>query len=283
VEVTPAHLRGQAFGLLSVGEKLAGAVSSSAVVYVTRWQDVYYCLGIASIIMGIVASSIGSNTGRNGVGGDRSSSAARTTSNVQHHHISSSSSSKSSYKKKHSDLPLDATQEENDENNEDEEDGRQQQDEQSGQPPMSLREIILRIARLPAFACLVAQGVFGGTPWDMMSYLLMLMDWKGLTKEQIVTIQFTNGLASMLGGWVGGVMGDVAASWFDNTGSRGGKTASSGSSRGRILLALVSVFGGIPTYGLFIYSSNFKWALLWSNLFNFWATWTPSGAIRPIW
>jgi hypothetical protein len=43
----------------------------------------------------------------------------------------------------------------------------------------SLREIVGKIVKMPAFLCLVAQGVFGGTPWDMMSFLLLLMDWRG--------------------------------------------------------------------------------------------------------
>lgn len=41
-------------------------------------------------------------------------------------------------------------------------------------------------------------SVFGGTPWDMMSFLLLLMDWRGFTKNQIVTIQITSGTCTML-------------------------------------------------------------------------------------
>jgi MFS family permease len=274
VEVTPSHLRGQAFGLLSVGEKLAGAISSSAIVYFaeTRWQDVYYCLGVASIGMGMLALSMGRHSRNN----NNKMSSSRTTSKK--------------YDKKESDLILDETtiEDRGYEGN----DQDQQQNQQQRQLP--LREIISRIVRLPAFVCLVAQGLFGGTPWDMMSYLLMLMDWKGLSKDQIVTIQFTTGLSSMLGGWVGGVMGDVAAaasmsssssSWYGSSksSSSSSKYNNTHSSTGRIILALISVVVGIPLYGLFIYNlHNFTWALIWSNLFHFWATWTPSGAIRPI-
>ena len=318
VEVTPTNLRGQAFGLLSVGEKLAGAVSSSAIVHYDntdsssttkwQWQDVYYSLGIATIVMGSIVFSIG-------VGGDcQKSNGADASAD----HLHSKLKSKSTRMKRKKDNNLKGTESltndemehlvmtdkaaditqrsqafSSSEYNDRDEENRTCRYEELTQKQLSLRQIVARIVRLPAFLCLVAQGVFGGTPWDMMSYLLLLMDWRGLTKDQIVTIQFTNGLSSMLGGWAGGVMGDVAASWCDHDGRLGRRPNNHNdnneedndniSSMGRIILAMVSVVGGIPIYGLFIYSSSFEWALLWSNLFHFWATWTPSGAIRPIW
>ena len=36
-------------------------------------------------------------------------------------------------------------------------------------------------------------SVFGGTPWDMMSFLLLLMDWRGYTNDQIALLQITSG------------------------------------------------------------------------------------------
>jgi hypothetical protein len=145
---------------------------------------------------------------------------------------------------------------------------------QDGRPPeekqLTLRQIIHRIVQLPAFVCLVAQGVFGGTPWDMMAFLLLLMDWRGFTKEQIVSIQFTSGLTMTIGGWLGGILGDYASQRY------------MAGTRGRILLAFVSVVGGIPLYGLFLYATDYYWALLWINLFSIWATWAPPGALRPI-
>jgi len=134
---------------------------------------------------------------------------------------------------------------------------------------LTLKQIIQRIIQIPTFICLVAQGIFGGTPWEMMSFLLLLMDWRGFTKEQIVTIQFTTGLTATIGGYLGGLLGDFASQHFYGT-------------RGRILLGVASVFGGIPLYGLFLYSESYVWALLWGNAFRLWGTWTPSGALRPI-
>mmetsp|Transcript_14121 Transcript_14121/g.40647 ORF Transcript_14121/g.40647 Transcript_14121/m.40647 type:complete len:498 (+) Transcript_14121:177-1670(+) len=135
-------------------------------------------------------------------------------------------------------------------------------------PQLTLREIIQRIVRMPAFMCMVAQGVFGGTPWDMMSFLLLLMDWRGFTKGQIVSIQFTSGLTSTIGGWLGGYLGDYCAQRWGT--------------QGRIWLAFISVLGGIPLYGLYLFATKYNAALVWINAFQLWGTWTQSGALRPI-
>jgi MFS family permease len=133
---------------------------------------------------------------------------------------------------------------------------------------LTLRQIVRRIAKVPAFTFLVAQGVFGGTPWDMMSFILLLLDWRGFSKEQIVSIQFATGVSSTIGGWLGGLLGDAAQERIGV--------------HGRIGVALVSVVGGIPLYGLFVFANSYRWALLWISLFNIWATWPPAGALRPL-
>jgi MFS family permease len=135
-------------------------------------------------------------------------------------------------------------------------------------PELTLKQIVQRIAKIPAFTCLVAQGVFGGTPWDMMSFMLLLLDWRGFNKHQIVLIQFTSGISSTFGGWLGGMLGDYADQRLET--------------RGRIAVATVSVIGGIPLYGLFLYATDYGWALLWFTLFNVWATWPPACALRPL-
>lgn len=138
----------------------------------------------------------------------------------------------------------------------------------SSSSDLTLRQITQRIIQMPAFLCMVAQGIFGGTPWDMMGFLLLLMDWRGFTKSQIVTIQFTSGLTSTVGGWLGGYLGDyVAQQW---------------GSRGRTWLGFVSVTGGIPFYAFFLFAENYYWAILWINAFRLWGTWTQSGALRPL-
>lgn len=124
-----------------------------------------------------------------------------------------------------------------------------------------------RVAQKPAFLCLVGQGVFGAVPWDMMSYLLLLYEWKGLTKEQVVTIQFVGGVAGALGGGLGGVLGD----WFYHH-----------HRLGRIGIAFVSVIGGALFYGLFLYAQTFYATMVWYVLFQLWGTWTTAAANRPL-
>jgi hypothetical protein len=55
-----------------------------------------------------------------------------------------------------------------------------------------------------------------------------------------------------------------------------------GSQKSTSLLALLSVLLGIPLYGLFLYETNFVYAILYINLFQLVATWAPPAAIRPI-
>ena len=217
VELVDSTMRGRAFGMMGLFEKLAGTVAAASVVYYeSAWRRPYYALGIFSVLMGYVSlkelNPSRREKGRLGTGRGKDSS--------------------------------------------------------STTKQLTLKQIIQRIVRLPAFVCLVAQGIFGGTPWDIMSFLLLLLDWRGFSKEQIVSIQFTSGLSATLGGWLGGVLGDYAHSV--------------GGTKARIYLAIISVVGGIPLYGLYIYATDYRSAVLWSNLFNLWATWTPPGALRPI-
>jgi MFS family permease len=133
---------------------------------------------------------------------------------------------------------------------------------------LTLLHIVRRIARIPAFVCLVGQGIFGAIPWDMMSFLILLLDWKKFTRDQVVIIQFTNGVSGTIGGALGGVLGDFAAKDHDML--------------GRIAVAFVSVVGGAFFFGLFLFSNTYTWSLVWSNLFQLWGGWTPAATNRPL-
>ncbi|CAM9929696.1 unnamed protein product, partial [Heterosigma akashiwo] len=209
VELVPAVMRGRAFGMMNVSEKLAGTLAATSTVYCDGYYP-YYCLGFLSIFL--------------------------SCSVYQY-----LDPSKRPYLKNCS---------------------------QSEQVTLTLPQIVKRIARLPAFRYLVAQGVLGGIPWSMMSFQLLLLNWRGFTRNQIVMIQFTSGLAGTLGGWMGGALGDHAALRH--------------STQGRIVIALISVIGGIPVYGMFLYSSNYMRSLVFSAIFHILASWTPPAAIRPI-
>ena len=109
----------------------------------------------------------------------------------------------------------------------------------------TLGQIIERIVKQPVFRCLVAQGVFGATHWSMMSFQLLLLEWREFTKDKIIYIQLTSGLSGTLGAWIDGVLGDYAAKVYSNP------------TKGRITIALFSVLGGIPAYGMFLYSKDY--------------------------
>jgi MFS family permease len=226
VELVDVTMRGRAFGLMLLCEKLAGTLAAASVVYLDVWEIPYYVLGMGSLGMGYLSLKTLSPSSR------KQSMMVSTT---------------------HSD----GTEKEY---------SPDQNEEAPSQ--LTLRQIVQRIVRMPAFMCMVAQGVFGGTPWDMMSFLLLLMDWRGFTKGQIVSIQFSYGLTATVGGWMGGYLGDY--------------TAHRWGIQGRIWLAFVSVLGGIPLYGLYLFATDYLWAMLWINAFHLWGTWTQSGALRPI-
>merc|ERR1712194_38338 len=154
------------------------------------------------------------------------------------------------------------------ESDSDRENDYEDEDEDDQSQKLTVREILTRIAKIPAFMCLVAQGIFGGTPWDMMSFMLLLLDWRQFTKEQIVAIQFSLGITATVGGWIGGMVGDYAASRW--------------ATRGRIFVSLVSIVGGVPLYGMFLYATDYHQAILYINLFHLVATWSPAAALRPI-
>lgn len=100
----------------------------------------------------------------------------------------------------------------------------------------------------------------------MMSFILLLLEWKDFTRQQIISFQISAGVFGTLGAFLGGVLGDYFAFL----------------PRGRIYVALTSVTGGIIFYGLFLFSKTYQSALLWYSLFHLWGGWTPAATLRPI-
>ena len=145
-------------------------------------------------------------------------------------------------------------------------DDKEKRDEDGNKKKMTLGQIVRRITRIPAFLCLVGPGIFGGIPWDMMSFLLLLFEWRGLSREQIVSIQFTKGISGTIGTPLGGFLGDRFAHL----------------PRGRIYVALTSVVLGTISFGIFLFSTTYKSIFFWFNLFHLVAGWTTAAANRPI-
>ena len=233
VGMVPASMRGRAFGYMGMCEKLAGTLAAAGVIYFDNWQRSYYALGGVSLCFAVVAR-------RELTPGKRAQARARAPG--------SGAAKESGSDGEHDDNEGDGLT--------------------AGEPKLTVRQILTRIAKIPAFLCLVAQGIFGGTPWEMMSFILLLLDWRQFTKEQIVAMQFSMGITATIGGWIGGMVGDYAASRR--------------ATKGRIYTALASIVLGIPIYGAFLYATDYRLALLYINLFHLVATWSPAAALRPI-
>lgn len=139
---------------------------------------------------------------------------------------------------------------------------------------IGLSQIVKGIFGIPAFGFLVAQGVFGAVPWNMMSFVLLLLDWKGFGKEQIVSLQVSAGICATVGSALGGYLGD----WFGNS----HYSTFANPQQGRIGVALASVTGGLVCWGLFLSSSSYPATFIFYNLFHLVGTWTAAAAIRPI-
>jgi MFS family permease len=210
VEVVPIKMRGRAFGIMFLSEKVTGTIAASSIIYLDNWQRPYLIVGAFSVLMAFLVQR-----------------KLRMKPETKTH--------------------------------KDDDDGTEEK-------TLTLAQTVRRIARVPAFLFLVAQGVFGAVPWDMFAFVLLLLQWKGFSKEQIVSIQFTGGTSSMVGGALGGFLGD----YF------------SYHPKGRIYVAFTSVAGGIVFYNFFLFTSSYRTSLLWINLFNLWGTWTTAAANRPI-
>lgn len=131
---------------------------------------------------------------------------------------------------------------------------------------LSFIGILRRISKIPTFVYLVAQGLFGAIPWDAMSFVLLLLEWKDFTKEQIISYQVIGGMCSTVGTFLGGLLGDYFA---PHPG-------------GRMAVAIFSIIVGNIFYALFLFSEVYEWSILWYGLFHLSATWSPAAACRPI-
>mmetsp|Transcript_28031 Transcript_28031/g.39606 ORF Transcript_28031/g.39606 Transcript_28031/m.39606 type:complete len:208 (+) Transcript_28031:64-687(+) len=101
----------------------------------------------------------------------------------------------------------------------------------------------------------------------MMSFCLLLLEWRNFTKEQIVFLQLTSGISGMIGGALGGFLGD-------HFGSKG--------PLGRIAVAFTSKVIGTTFFCGYVFFDNYMLVLVCCNLFKLTATWTPAAAIRPL-
>jgi len=94
---------------------------------------------------------------------------------------------------------------------------------------------------------------------DMMSFLLLLLEWKDFTKEQIISFQIVGGIMGTIGALLGGILGDYFAQH----------------SYGRVGVAIFSVLSGIIFYGLFLFAETYSICIICYGLFHLTGGWCP--------
>lgn len=88
------------------------------------------------------------------------------------------------------------------------------------------------VVSIPSFKMVVLQGIVGTSPWNAILFLTMWLQLLGFTDATAAMIYASFAFGSGFGGYVGGVLGDYAASISPN--------------HGRIIIAQLSVASGLP-------------------------------------
>jgi len=145
---------------------------------------------------------------------------------------------------------------------------------------MSLREVLQDVLqragpyfRIPTFRIIVIQGLFGTVPWAALNFLPMFFQYVGFEDKKAAILMAIMFIAMGPGNIVGGYLGDFAAKYSRH--------------HGRIVVAQISVFAGVPCMAvLFGYvtpsTTNFlpyACVLCCGGLF---ASWTMGGVKRPM-
>eukprot|EP00928_Gymnodinium_smaydae_P013117 TRINITY_DN14783_c0_g2_i1.p1 TRINITY_DN14783_c0_g2~~TRINITY_DN14783_c0_g2_i1.p1 ORF type:complete len:501 (-),score=110.85 TRINITY_DN14783_c0_g2_i1:59-1516(-) len=140
--------------------------------------------------------------------------------------------------------------------------------------PRAVLENLRNHWRIPSFRTIIAQGVVGSIPWNAMSFETMFLLYLGFEPEQLSFITLCLAPTHILGGIVGGYIGDWAARRSPN--------------HGRAYTAQVSVASGIPAAFVLIVvlpntvGASLRWYLLVKTFFNLTATWCLAGVNRPL-
>ncbi|KAG8642877.1 hypothetical protein MANES_12G136000v8 [Manihot esculenta] len=112
------------------------------------------------------------------------------------------------------------------------------------------------VMKLPSFQILVAQGVSGSIPWSALSFTPMWLELIGFSHEKTAFLMTLFVIACSLGGLFGGMMGDILAKCFPNSGRIILSQISSGSAvplAAVLLLVLPDDPSTTFTHGLFLF------------------------------
>lgn len=113
-----------------------------------------------------------------------------------------------------------------------------------------LQEEIVSVLRIPSFIIIVAQGVWGNIPWAALVYLTLYLQLQGMSSSAAAGLVAFFLLSVAAGGIFGGVLGDLAETKWPT--------------HGRIIVAQISVFLGIPLAVLLIGVRH--WTIIFPNM-----------------
>jgi len=127
--------------------------------------------------------------------------------------------------------------------------------------------------RISSFRIIVLQGVLGTIPWSAMSFMIMFLQYTGVSDTQAASVFVVQCVASMLGGVLGGNVADSLTRWSPF--------------HGRPLTAQLSVASGIPiilVQLMFVprQASSYPVYIVLSFLLGLLASWCAQGVNRPI-
>jgi MFS family permease len=123
------------------------------------------------------------------------------------------------------------------------------------------------------FLLIVLQGTAGSIPWNGIFFMIIWFEYMGFDPLVSGLIFSIMAIGAALGNLFGGWIGDKAAKWSPNN--------------GRILIAQISVFAGIPlTYVIFFLIpmtiSSFLIYIIFGFITGFLISWTAGGCNNPI-
>lgn len=128
--------------------------------------------------------------------------------------------------------------------------------------------------KIPTFRVIIAQGVVGSIPWRAMGFEMMFLLYVGFDPATLSVLNIATAPVRIVGGLVGGYVGDWAA-WCSPY-------------HGRAWTAMISVAAGIPCAIMMVKTlpetvgPSLLWYIVWKHIFSLTATWCLTGVNRPI-
>jgi len=132
---------------------------------------------------------------------------------------------------------------------------------------------VKKILTNKTFLFILIQGMIGSIPWNAIAFLILWFQYIGFSDFTSAILFAVIAMGAAAGNLFGGWIGDKAASWDPN--------------KGRLIVAQISVFSGIPLslilFLLIPRSTDYMWAYLLVGIFTgFMISWVAPATNNPI-